>query len=57
MFMYDLLIFTGGESPINYPPRRWKRGFLVKEINLRRKLGFGTTKIGDLERGVKDNQD
>lgn len=57
VFMYDLLIFTGGESPINYPPRRWKRGFFVKEINLRRSLRFGRKKIDDLEKGVAENQD
>lgn len=49
-FIYDLVIFTGGESPINYPPRRRKRGLLVKEINLRRKLGLGRGKVGDLEK-------
>ncbi|PKY03256.1 aquaporin [Aspergillus campestris IBT 28561] len=48
-FIYDLMIFTGGESPINYPPRRRKRGLLVKEINLRRTLGLGRDKVGDLE--------
>lgn len=49
-FVYDLVIFTGGESPVNYPRRRMKRAALVKEINLRRYLRFGRRRIGDLER-------
>lgn len=52
--MYDFIIFTGGESPINYPPRRRKRGLLVKEVNLRRILRLGEERIGDLENAVED---
>ncbi|PWY86766.1 putative aquaglyceroporin [Aspergillus heteromorphus CBS 117.55] len=56
-FIYDLTIFTGGESPINYPPRRRKRAFLIKEKNLRSKFRLGRRKIGDLERAVDENQE
>ncbi|RDK40302.1 aquaporin [Aspergillus phoenicis ATCC 13157] len=56
-FIYDLVVFTGGESPINYPPRRRKRALLIKEKNLRSKLRFGRRKIGDIERAVEENQD
>ncbi|OOF93913.1 hypothetical protein ASPCADRAFT_516877 [Aspergillus carbonarius ITEM 5010] len=56
-FVYDLVVFTGGESPINYSPRRRKRALLIKEKNLRSKLRIGRRKIGDLERAVEENQD
>ncbi|PYI09221.1 aquaporin [Aspergillus sclerotiicarbonarius CBS 121057] len=56
-FMYDLVVFTGGESPVNYPPRRRKRALLIKEKNLRSKLRLGRRKIGDLERALEENQD
>lgn len=52
-FVYDSLIFTGGESPINYPPRRRKRAVLIKEKNLRQKLRFRKRKVPDLERAVQ----
>ncbi|OJJ99114.1 hypothetical protein ASPACDRAFT_60930 [Aspergillus aculeatus ATCC 16872] len=55
--VYDLAIFTGGESPINYPPRRRKRALLIKEKNLRSKLRIGRHKIKDLEKAVEENQD
>ncbi|KAL5341962.1 aquaporin-like protein [Aspergillus crustosus] len=53
-FLYDLIIFTGGESPINYPPRRRKRALLLKELNIRRKAGIGQNKIPDLERAAQE---
>lgn len=52
-FIYDSLIFTGGESPVNYPPRRRKRAALIKEKNIRRKLRFRKGKIQDLEKAVQ----
>ncbi|KKY24140.1 putative aquaglyceroporin like protein [Phaeomoniella chlamydospora] len=48
--VYDICIFSGGESPINYPPRRRKR--VVKKWELRwiRRFGVGSTeKVKDLE--------
>ncbi|GAQ10040.1 uncharacterized membrane protein YFL054C [Aspergillus lentulus] len=53
-FLYDLAIFTGAESPINYPRRRRKRALLIKEKNLMYKLRFGRRKIGDVERAVRE---
>ncbi|RDW58533.1 putative aquaglyceroporin [Aspergillus mulundensis] len=54
--MYDLIIFTGGESPVNYPPRRRRRAFLMKSRNTRARMGMGRRKIPDLERAVKENE-
>ncbi|KAL4884873.1 aquaporin-like protein [Aspergillus karnatakaensis] len=53
-FLYDLIIFTGGESPINYPARRRKRALLLKERNIRSKAGLGRDKIPDLERAAQE---
>ncbi|EAW09088.1 putative aquaglyceroporin [Aspergillus clavatus NRRL 1] len=53
-FLYDLVIFTGGESPINYPRRRRKRAWLIKQKNLRSRLHLGRRKIGDIERAVHE---
>ncbi|KAJ5973734.1 hypothetical protein N7481_010944 [Penicillium waksmanii] len=54
-FIYDLAIFTGGESPINYPPRRRKRAWRVRKLNLRKKLGLGPRKkTKDLENSVSE---
>lgn len=47
--VYDLVIFTGSESPVNYSPRRLKRAVLVKEINLRRYLHPKAEKVTDPE--------
>ncbi|KAL4782964.1 aquaporin-like protein [Aspergillus varians] len=52
-FLYDLIIFTGGESPVNYPPKRWKRVFLLKQRNARKKTRLGQNKIPDLERAAQ----
>ncbi|KAJ5881933.1 uncharacterized protein N7529_000605 [Penicillium soppii] len=52
--VYDMAIFTGGESPVNYPPRRRKRAYRVRALNLRKKLGLGKHKIGDVERSVRE---
>ncbi|KAJ5143695.1 uncharacterized protein N7515_002482 [Penicillium bovifimosum] len=56
-FVYDMAIFTGGESPVNYPPRRRKRAYRVRMLNLRKKLRFGKHKIGDLERSVDETEE
>ncbi|GIC94619.1 putative aquaglyceroporin [Aspergillus udagawae] len=53
-FIYDLAIFTGGESPINYPRRRRKRALLIKQKNLMYKFRFGRRKIRDVERAVQE---
>lgn len=55
-FIYDLTMFTGGESPINYPPRRRKRALLMKEKTWRERLGIGRHKVGDLEKAARDNE-
>jgi aquaglyceroporin related protein len=52
--IYDMAIFTGGESPINYPRRRRKRALRVRTVNLRKKLGIARKKTGDLERSVAE---
>jgi aquaglyceroporin related protein len=51
-----MAIFTGGESPVNYPPRRRKRAIRVRSLNLRKKLGIGKRRIGDLERSVRETE-
>ncbi|KAJ6104588.1 hypothetical protein N7523_010908 [Penicillium sp. IBT 18751x] len=54
-FIYDVAIFTGGESPVNYPRRRRKRALRVRTVNLRKKLGIGRKeKTADLERCCED---
>lgn len=52
--LYDIFIFIGGESPINYPRRRRKRAKLKKESKWRRRLGIGKQKLPSLEEGIKD---
>lgn len=39
-FTYDLLIFTGGESPVNYPASRRKRALLIRKLKFQNKF-FG----------------
>jgi aquaglyceroporin related protein len=36
--VYDLFVFAGGESPINYPRKRRKRAQLKKSAKWRRRL-------------------
>lgn len=38
-FMYDMFIFTGGESPVNYPPGRMRRALRIKAQKLRGPVG------------------
>ncbi|KAK4867771.1 hypothetical protein LT330_006676 [Penicillium expansum] len=54
--IYDMAIFTGGESPVNYPPRRRKRAYRVRALNLRKKLHIGKRKVPDLEHSVADTE-
>lgn len=53
-FMYDLLIFTGGESPVNYPPRRRKRALLIKEMKFRNSLRWRQQRNPRTEAAVHD---
>lgn len=55
-FVYDSLIFTGGESPVNYTPRWRKRAMLIKKKNIRRILRFPKGKIQDLEKAVQETE-
>lgn len=52
--IYDAVIFTGGESPVNYPPRRRKRASRVRSVNLRKKLGIGRKKTRNLEKSLEE---
>ncbi|KAJ5968948.1 hypothetical protein N7501_005196 [Penicillium viridicatum] len=54
--IYDMAIFTGGESPVNYPPRRRKRAYRVRVLNLRKKLRIGKRKLPDLEHSIVDTE-
>lgn len=49
--LYDTFIFIGGESPINYAPRRRMRAKLKEETKWRHRLGIGKSKIPSLEEG------
>lgn len=51
--LYDTFIFIGGESPINYAPRRRRRAKLKKENKWRKRLGIGKEKVPSLEEGIK----
>ncbi|KAL5045573.1 aquaporin-like protein [Aspergillus fruticulosus] len=44
----------GGLIPINYPPRRRKRAFILKSRNVRARMGVGQQKIPDLERAAHE---
>lgn len=37
-FLYDFMIFTGGESPVNYPLERTERAFRKSRMKWRRRL-------------------
>ncbi|KAJ5214052.1 hypothetical protein N7449_001221 [Penicillium cf. viridicatum] len=54
--IYDMAIFTGGESPVNYPPRRRKRAYRVRALNLRKKLRIGKRRLPDLEHSIADTE-
>ncbi|KAJ5982853.1 Glycerol uptake facilitator protein [Penicillium waksmanii] len=55
--LYDIFVFIGGESPINYAPRRRMRAKLKKEAKWRKRLGFHKDKIPSLEEGIKSLED
>ncbi len=55
--LYDIFVFIGGESPINYAPRRRTRAKLKKEAKWRKRLGLHKDKIPSLEAGIKDLED
>lgn len=52
--LYDIFIFIGGESPINYAPRRRKRAKLKKEAKWRRRLRWNRKKVPQIEDEIKD---
>jgi aquaglyceroporin related protein len=55
---YDIFIFVGGESPINYPPKRRKRSWAKKKARVLRRFGGGrTTLMGDLEGDIQKHSD
>lgn len=41
-FLYDFMIFTGGESPVNYPLDRTQRALHKSRMKWRRRLGFAS---------------
>ncbi|KAL1885761.1 hypothetical protein Plec18167_001256 [Paecilomyces lecythidis] len=51
--VYDVSIFIGGESPINYPKKRRVRAKLKKQAKWRKRLRLGTHKVKDIEEGIK----
>ncbi|KAJ5099369.1 Glycerol uptake facilitator protein [Penicillium argentinense] len=52
-FLYDILIFIEGESPVNYARRRRHRTKLKKDSKWRKRHGIGK-KVPELEDGIKD---
>lgn len=52
--VYDVFVFIGGESPVNYPPARRKRAFLKKALKWRKRLGVRKRKVPQIEEGLKD---
>ncbi|KAJ5574127.1 Glycerol uptake facilitator protein [Penicillium hispanicum] len=55
--LYDLFIFIGGESPVNYAPRRRQRAKLKEESKWRKRLGVGKQRAPSLEEGIKNLED
>lgn len=53
-FIYDSFIFTGGESPVNYPPRRRKRAYLIKKMKFRNRLGRKRHQNADIESAIRN---
>ncbi|KAL4806269.1 aquaporin-like protein [Aspergillus unguis] len=43
-FLYDFFIFTGGESPVNYPWERTQRAMRKKKMKWRKRLRLGSGK-------------
>jgi aquaglyceroporin related protein len=46
-FLYDFMIFTGGESPINYPLERTQRSIRKSRMKWRRRLHLATKEVAD----------
>ncbi|KAJ5096338.1 MIP transporter [Penicillium alfredii] len=46
-FLYDFMIFTGGESPVNYPLERTQRAMRKSRMKWRRRLGLAKEKPTD----------
>ena len=56
--IYDIFIFIGGESPVNFPRQRRKRAVKKFEIKCLRKLGGKRTrKLSDLEKQASEITD
>ncbi|EYE90403.1 MIP/aquaporin family protein [Aspergillus ruber CBS 135680] len=53
-FIYDSFIFTGGESPVNYTPRRRKRAYLIKKMKFRNRLGRKRHQNADIESAIRN---
>lgn len=51
-FTYDIAIFVGGESPINYPKRRRRRARMKMQKRWWQRLG-DRRKVRELEEGIK----
>ncbi|KNG91672.1 putative aquaporin [Aspergillus nomiae NRRL 13137] len=52
--VYDVFIFIGGESPINYPRTRRRRSKLKKEAKWRRRLNLGRQRLPSIEEAIKE---
>lgn len=52
--VYDIFIFIGGESPINYPRTRRRRSKLKKEAKWRRRLSLGRQRLPSIEEAIKE---
>ncbi|KAE8375722.1 aquaporin-like protein [Aspergillus bertholletiae] len=52
--MYDIFIFIGGESPINYPYTRRRRSRLKKEAKWRRRLNLGRQRLRSIEEAIQE---
>lgn len=57
-FMYDMFIFTGGESPVNYPPGRIRRALHINSLKLRDRLTRNEQRNDptDVEASVFENE-
>lgn len=51
---YDTMIFTGGESPINYPLQKRKRAWLIRLLKLKSRVRGRKTQDADIEAEVQD---
>jgi aquaglyceroporin related protein len=47
-FLYDFMIFTGGESPVNYPLERTQRAMKKSRMKWKRRLHLGKQKTTDV---------